>query len=272
MNVFIRYAEIYERLLNKQPQKVYDSRIIFPLSGNGKVYLSDRTETLARGTFFFYPPDCVYYPVSDKNDPVRFVTLNFDFTREFEHITESYQPVPVDEFDRKLFEKINRPSEYEFFRKPQVLQKMYFAEEKLLDVVETFHSPYRFANERASAKMQQVLYEVMDYQPDERGLFERTADYVNTHYGSIRSNSDVAAALNYHPYYLNRIVLKHSGQTLHTFIMNVKLKKSAEILLRTRLPVAAVAAECGFENPNHFSARFTSFFGMPPTVYRERNI
>ena len=83
MNVFIRYAEIYERLLNKQPQKVYDSRIIFPLSGNGKVYLSDRTETLARGTFFFYPPHCVYYPVSDKNDPVRFVTLNFDFTREF---------------------------------------------------------------------------------------------------------------------------------------------------------------------------------------------
>ena len=54
--------------------------------------------------------------------------------------------------------------------------------------------------------------------------------------------------------------------------MNVKLKKSAEILLRTRLSVAAVAAECGFENPNHFSARFASFFGMPPTVYRERNI
>lgn len=272
MNIFIRYGEIYERLTNKYPQKVYDSRIIFPLCGRGKVYLENGTEPLARGTFFFYPPNVSYLPVSDKDDPIRFVTLNFDFTREFSHITESYQPVLKDEFDEEKFKKINRPCEYEFFRKPQVLQKMYFAEEKLLDVVETFHSPYRFANERASAKLQQILFEVMDYQPDERGLFERIADYVNTNYGVIRSNSDVASVLNYHPYYLNRIVSKHSGQTLHAFIMNVKLKKSAEMLLNTHLSVAAVASACGFENPNHFSARFTSLFGMPPTSYREHNI
>lgn len=272
MNVFVRYAEMYERLTNRQPQKVYDSRIILPVSGKGRVFLKDRCEPLKKGTFFFYPPNCEYYPVSEKEEPMRFFTLNFDFTREFGHITESYEPVPTDEFDKVLFEKINRPCEYEFYRKPQVVQNMYFAEEKLADVTETFHSPYRFANERASAKLQQVLYEIMDYQPDEHGLFERTAEYINVHYSSIKSNSDVAAALNYHPYYLNRTVLKHSGQTLHTFIMNIKLKKSAEMLINTHMSVAAVASACGFENPNHFSARFAAFFGMPPTIYRERKI
>ena len=269
MNVFIRYAEICDGLTNKYPQKAYDSRIIFPLCGKGRVFLGERNEALKKGTFFFYPPDSCYLPVSDKDNPIRFITLNFDFTREFKNITEAYLPMLIDDFDEKKFKKINRPCEYEFFRKPQVVQNMYFAEEKLLDVVKTFHSPYRFANERASAKLQQVLYEIMDYQPGERGLFEHIAEYINTHFSSVKTNSDVAAALNYHPYYLNRIVLKHSGQTLHSFIMNIKLKKSAEMLLNTRLPISAVASACGFESPNHFSARFTASFGVPPTVYRK---
>jgi AraC family transcriptional regulator, exoenzyme S synthesis regulatory protein ExsA len=48
-----------------------------------------------------------------------------------------------------------------------------------------------------------------------------------------------------------------------------RLEKSADLLKNSQTPVSAIAWECGFENPAHFSASFHDFFGSSPKAYRE---
>ena len=44
--------------------------------------------------------------------------------------------------------------------------------------------------------------------------------------------------------------------------------RAATLLTRSNLGVAAVAYDCGFANPYHFSRRFRGVYGQPPGRYR----
>ena len=48
----------------------------------------------------------------------------------------------------------------------------------------------------------------------------------------------------------------------------LRLARAATLLTRSNLSVAAVAEDCGFANPYHFSRRFHRTYGQPPGRYR----
>ncbi len=48
----------------------------------------------------------------------------------------------------------------------------------------------------------------------------------------------------------------------------LRLARAATLLTRSNLSVAAVAHDCGFANPYHFSRRFHHVYGQPPGRYR----
>jgi len=48
----------------------------------------------------------------------------------------------------------------------------------------------------------------------------------------------------------------------------LRLARAATLLVRSSLSVAAVAHDCGFANPYHFSRRFHRVYGQPPGRYR----
>lgn len=48
-----------------------------------------------------------------------------------------------------------------------------------------------------------------------------------------------------------------------------RLDKSADLLKNSNTPISAIAWECGFENPAHFSTSFHDYFGNSPREYRD---
>ena len=47
------------------------------------------------------------------------------------------------------------------------------------------------------------------------------------------------------------------------------MEAGKQLLKKTELSVAEVAANIGFPDPAHFSRLFRERYSMPPTVYRE---
>jgi signal transduction histidine kinase/ligand-binding sensor domain-containing protein/DNA-binding response OmpR family regulator len=66
---------------------------------------------------------------------------------------------------------------------------------------------------------------------------------------------------------LYRKVRAVTGQSVHEFIRNVRLKKAAELLTTTDNRVSEVAFMVGFNSVAYFTSSFTSFFGVPPSKY-----
>ena len=60
-----------------------------------------------------------------------------------------------------------------------------------------------------------------------------------------------------------------TGQTPNNFIKSLRLKRAAQLLRQTTLPVGEIAYRTGFSTPRYFSKLFKEEFGSLPTDYRK---
>ena len=70
---------------------------------------------------------------------------------------------------------------------------------------------------------------------------------------------------------LQRIFRARTGFSPHDYLMKLRLKKAATLLLESELSVGEVAAETGFADSNYFCRRFRNYAGASPLEFRKRN-
>ena len=61
-----------------------------------------------------------------------------------------------------------------------------------------------------------------------------------------------------------RKLIALTGMSINQFIRNIRLRKAAELLLSTDLPISEVAYQTGFSSPGYFTKCFTTEFGVNP--------
>ena len=59
------------------------------------------------------------------------------------------------------------------------------------------------------------------------------------------------------------------GVTAHQFLEKVRVTEAGRLLRTTSLPIAAVAAACGFYDHSAFVKRFRRHTGLAPLAYRK---
>jgi AraC family transcriptional regulator len=82
------------------------------------------------------------------------------------------------------------------------------------------------------------------------------------------SLQELAAGASVSTGYLSRVFRQHYGMGPVAAFELLRLGRAATLLTRSNLTVAAVARDCGFANPYHFSRRFQRAYGQPPGRYR----
>ncbi|WP_142784126.1 helix-turn-helix domain-containing protein [Changchengzhania lutea] len=65
---------------------------------------------------------------------------------------------------------------------------------------------------------------------------------------------------------------KEYNQNPAHYIKNKKLERAAELLTYSSEPISAIAYDCGFNNPAHFSRSFYSKYNASPSKYRLEQI
>lgn len=61
-----------------------------------------------------------------------------------------------------------------------------------------------------------------------------------------------------------------AGKPIKDFIINIKLRKAAELLRKTDKPVSEISVLCGFADASYFSVVFKRHFKQSPTNYRNK--
>lgn len=95
--------------------------------------------------------------------------------------------------------------------------------------------------------------------------------YLHAHYASNVTLDELAALVNFSPYYLLRSFRRVVGLPPHAYLMSVRINH-ARRLLQAGVSAAEVAARTGFADQSHLSRHFKRIVGVPPGQYRRAQL
>ena len=108
-------------------------------------------------------------------------------------------------------------------------------------------------------------------EPLARGLSRRqlaqVIEFMEAHLEDPVSLSDMAAAIALSPVHFARQFKRTTGSTPHQHLLALRIER-AKRLLAGALPIAEIAARCGFSHQEHLTRVFGRIVGATPSAYR----
>ena len=92
--------------------------------------------------------------------------------------------------------------------------------------------------------------------------------------GKIEENitlQDIADANFVNKTYLSHIFKQETGMSFVDFITSVRLERARMLLSETDQKVYEIGSKLGYEDSEYFSRIFKNYFGVTPTLFRQRN-
>ncbi len=96
----------------------------------------------------------------------------------------------------------------------------------------------------------------------------RVRDYIDTYLTQPLTLGELAELASLSEYHFSRMFRVSFGRAPHAWIAEQRLARARTLLRTTALPLAQVAAHCGYANAAHFSHRFRDTHGATPGAYR----
>ena len=96
----------------------------------------------------------------------------------------------------------------------------------------------------------------------------QVTDYIRDNFSASLTTADLAAVAQLSPFHFLRMFRQSTGTTPYQYVVEVRMRRAAELLQRTDRPVAQVAAACGYQSPGHFATAFRRHFGTTPASFR----
>jgi AraC-like DNA-binding protein len=102
------------------------------------------------------------------------------------------------------------------------------------------------------------------------GVIERARALLAAQFAAPLSLADVARQVGVSPAYLSRAFRAVTGQTMHAFREELRLRRSLDLLPASRGDFTRVALDLGYSSHSHFSSRFRRYFGITPLEFVAR--
>jgi len=254
-----------------KPFCAYDARLLYCLSGTGEIEVDGKRYSMHVGSVIIWQRGMVYrYLHSQKRDMAVF-RVNFDYTYDYA-LSEPLPipPVPAQEFRPERLPDSPKGETVYYLEDAHALEPI------LRLLLESYEGNDVYKNTECSGLMKCVLSKVLsacekncEKKADSSSLLaKKVCGYIDTHACSLSSVREISASLSYHPNYLNRVVLKETGKSLHMYLVYAKIQQAAKLLAAGNTSVACVAEQCGFYDSSHFAKKFKAVTGYLPSQYR----
>lgn len=276
---FVRYIHYIEPqyMYTSRTRLGYDHRIFFCESGHISIMVGTDNFELKQNSLLYIPSGTIYI-LGNEEDNAKLIGINFDFT--YDH-SESYTPISPAisaesyEFSKQL--EVSEFSDLKHFETPFVLHGQGELGSIIYRIFDEFNTARIYHSQTESAMLKQMLLLATraltlgaDKTPQK--TVNVVISYIQEHYMEDISNSDIGLALSFHPNYLNRLMIKHTGRSLHQYLLYYRLTKALDRLQSTSLSVAEIAERSGFTDAGHFTKAFKKQFGSSPKEMRGRII
>ena len=271
INPFIRYASISNFVPTDNTVCSYDSRLFYILAGSGSIMIGSREYAITPKTLMLWRAGTKYrFRVSRD---IRMIILNFDFTQQSNSHTDSIPPVIASKFDSRNVTQSEEFEDCKSLNEPIVLENMQKYKIKLNETIEIFATRKIFRSELASAVLKGILTEiaVSSSYSETKSLnkLDIILEYIKNNYNKNITNEELGRIIGYHSYYVNRLMLKHTGTTLRQYLINYRIETAKELLTHSSKSISEISDACGFHDPAYFSNQLKSITGLSPSEYRK---
>ena len=272
-NPYIRFANMLCFEQQRGPSKTYDCRLLYTLKGSSLLRMMGQTYRLEKGSLVIFQPNTEY--VICPGDSVTLAVCDFDYTQAYNHTSDYLVPCPPEQFQPEKAHEQIRFSDAPALNQPFFQPDMQFLEPEILEIISEFQIKRVFFREKNAARFKNLLVDLIrhlqlgDIQND---VVRRILRYIEAHPTGRISNAQISAELNYNPNYLNRLMLQHTGLSLHQYVLQSRLNTAMTLLHTTGRPVNDIALELGFHSLSHFSNHFKKKTGTTPVLYRRSGI
>lgn len=97
----------------------------------------------------------------------------------------------------------------------------------------------------------------------------RALEFINEHLEKELSLRQIAEATGFSQFHFAREFRRSIGLTPQQYLIQQRISRAKELLVKSDLPLIEVAASAGFKNQSHFTSLFRKFTALTPKAYRE---
>lgn len=128
--------------------------------------------------------------------------------------------------------------------------------------------------EEMDVTMAEVLHHFVDYTFDftqikHSDTIYRVMEYIKSNYSRKITLEEIASCVYLSGSHISGMFRKETGQTISAYINHVRIEKSKSLLKQAGIPIADIAALCGFEDQSYFTRVFKKQTGISPKRYRD---
>lgn len=104
---------------------------------------------------------------------------------------------------------------------------------------------------------------------DRAAIVQQARAYIDAHFTDPGlSLNEVAAQVNFSPNHFSAVFREATGVTFRDYLTRARLEQAKKLLRSTRLKIAEVAYQCGYNDPHYFSIIFRKNIRATPQQYR----
>lgn len=231
--------------------------IMFVSNGCGTLMCDGESYPMNKGDMFIINQDTVHHVFSQSGIDYYFMIVDADFCNQNGILLEKYI------FNIKVNDK--------------------YTKNKFLNVIKETERYTEVFEDISSARLRNavlsLLIDMMEKHSVKKindktkslGNYVRNAiEYISNNFTDNMNLEDISDSLGINKFYLSREFKRYTGQTVFTYINNLRIKK-AENLLSQGMSVTEAAMECGFSSVSYFSRTYKKIMGISPTEYKKTN-
>ena len=255
----------------------YDHRIYFCVEGKGEVVVDGRTYELLPNTLVMWRAGTPYYYHSTAYDPFICITCNFDFTAVANDLRIPIPPATIASFDRTQMMPENIYfSDHKAFNDVVYIKDASFVNRLMVNLEEEYSKKLKFYVLKCNNILQQVLLSIAyhtdsDISNKNNELAFKILDYIRLNFRENLTNEDIGKVFGYHPNYINSLIVKNTGMSLHHYLLDCKLSYAMQLLLSSNKTISEIAEEIGIGDTQYFSRLFKKHYKSPPSSFRVNN-
>jgi YesN/AraC family two-component response regulator len=114
-------------------------------------------------------------------------------------------------------------------------------------------------------RLMQAKTEAKNYSPP----VQQAIHYVEEHLQEPLGMSEVAGYIHLNPSYFSALFKEQTGFTFSEYVTRSRIQKAKELLLQTRLTIADIAEQVGYQTSKYFIKLFKEYEGTSPNQYRK---